>query len=231
MKDNQRYVISLGGSLIVPDKIAVRYLKKFRELVVHEVRRGTKFLILTGGGRTCRIYQAAARAFGIQQTDEIDWVGMESCNLNARLVRGLFQDYAFKNYLTHPKQAANRQEDILIASGGLAPGGSSDSTTVAYARAVKSKIMVNLTDVDGIYDKNPRKFKNGRVIAHLTWDDFEKQFGTSRAPGQHVPFDPSAAKISQKIGLKLVILNGQNLKNLRNFFRGQAFRGTVVKSN
>jgi uridylate kinase len=53
-------VLSLGGSLIVPDKIDYPFLKKFRELILSFVKRGNKVIIVCGGGKTCRKYNSAA---------------------------------------------------------------------------------------------------------------------------------------------------------------------------
>ncbi len=84
------YIISLGGSLIVPDKVDTTFLKKFRSLILRETKKGKKFLILSGGGRTCRVYQQAARKVAHVSDDALDWIGIEACNLNAVLLSAMF---------------------------------------------------------------------------------------------------------------------------------------------
>lgn len=222
------YIISLGGSLIVPDQIDVGFLKKFRRLVLEETKRGKKFLILGGGGRTCRIYQQAAREVASVGSEALDLIGIETCALNATLLRAIFFPFSPPRPLKGGEELKVRGP-IEIASGGLKPGASSDSTSIYYAKKLGFKTILNLTDVAGVYDRDPDKFKNAKHIPRMTWKEFRAQFGTSRKPGQHKPFDPSTAKICEKLGIKVVILNGRDINNLKRFFSGKIFIGTVIE--
>ena len=47
-------------------------------------------------------------------------------------------------------------------------------------------------------------------------------------PGLNVPFDPIACREAERLGLKVVII-GKGIKNLKNFFNGKKFRGTIIK--
>ena len=70
----QTYVISLGGSLIAPEGgIDWKFLKKFRQLIMAAVKRGNRFVIITGGGITARSYQAAAAKVIRLTRDDRDW--------------------------------------------------------------------------------------------------------------------------------------------------------------
>ena len=40
-------IVSLGGSLIVPEEIDVAFLKKFRELILRYTKLGKKFILIT----------------------------------------------------------------------------------------------------------------------------------------------------------------------------------------
>ena len=61
MQDKKSLVISLGGSLIVPDEINVDFLKDFVSLVNDYTKKGFNFLIITGGGKICRKYNDSLR--------------------------------------------------------------------------------------------------------------------------------------------------------------------------
>ena len=62
MPKKQVYVISVGGSLIVPTGgIDVKFLKSFREFILKRIKKGEKFFLISGGGKTCRDYQDAAK--------------------------------------------------------------------------------------------------------------------------------------------------------------------------
>jgi uridylate kinase len=54
------YVLSLGGSIVVPGSIDTQYLISFREFINRRIAQGDRFILTVGGGKTARNYQAAA---------------------------------------------------------------------------------------------------------------------------------------------------------------------------
>ena len=77
-------VLSLGGSLIVPDKIDISYLKKFREVIKRNSRK-YKFIIVCGGGSVARKYIYALREIGINETLQ-SMAGISATRTNARFM-------------------------------------------------------------------------------------------------------------------------------------------------
>lgn len=208
----QTYIISLGGSLIAPDGVDVAFLKKFRAVLLKESKRN-KFIIIPGGGQTCRNYQKAARAIAKVSNDDLDWIGIATNLLHTNLLRAIF----------------GKSKNIIVERGGLAPGGTSDSTAVRFAEEFRAKTIVNLTNVAGVYDRDPRKFKNARLITRMAWAQLKSQFGTGKTPGRNLPFDSAIAGKAAKLGLQVVILDGHNLKNFQIFLVGRSFKGTVIQ--
>ena len=89
-KETEEIVISVGGSLIAPEDIDTDFLRDFVELVKSEVTAGRRFVLIAGGGKTCRRYQAAARRLGVSSAESIDWVGIYSTRMNGELLRAAF---------------------------------------------------------------------------------------------------------------------------------------------
>jgi len=58
--ERKRVVVSVGGSLIVPDGIDTDFLTNFKTLILEKVQQGFSFSIIAGGGKTARRYQDAA---------------------------------------------------------------------------------------------------------------------------------------------------------------------------
>ena len=56
-----KVVLSLGGSIIVPGKVDINFLKKFRKIILDFVKKGNKVAIIAGGGMTARLYQQASK--------------------------------------------------------------------------------------------------------------------------------------------------------------------------
>ena len=109
-------IISVGGSLIVPDAIDVSFLKSLRELVLSKLPE-YRFVIITGGGKTCRNYQAAAEAVVATPSDDLDWLGIHSTRLNGHLLRTIFRKEAHPRIITNPHEDIHFDEDVLIAAG------------------------------------------------------------------------------------------------------------------
>jgi uridylate kinase len=221
-------VISLGGSLIVPDSVDVAFLEKFKK-TIQKHKKKYKFVIVTGGGSTARKYISALR-----QADKSEYfqslAGISATRLNARFLTYLFGKDANEGIPHDMKQVKNLlKKNNLVFCGALryAKHETSDATSAKLARFFNSD-FINLTLVSGLYTKNPLKHKDAKFIAKISWQKFYKQATKTKfKPGQHFVLDQSAAKIIKKYKIKTYIL-GRNLKNFDNFLSKKKFKGTVI---
>lgn len=220
-------IVSLGGSLIVPEEIDVEFLKKFRELILKYVEKGKRFILITGGGKTCRKYQKAAGEIRPLEEDDLDWLGIHSTRLNAHLVRTIFREVAHPKVVKNPTEKETFKESVLVAAGWK-PGCSTDNDAVLLAKTYKAKKLANLTNIEYVYDKDPKKFKDAKPVEKISWADFRKIVGNEWDPGLNMPFDPVASKEAQKLGLEVAIMKGSNLENFENYIEGKNFKGTII---
>lgn len=225
---NKLFIISLGGSLIVPDEIDAKFLKGFRQLISAQTKNGQRFIISPGGGRTCRRYQTALSSIIKATGEDLDWIGLNTNRFHAVLLRLMFKGLAEKNIAYNPNKKIPFNKKILIGAGGWKPGRSSDDYSVRLAAIYKATTVINLSNIDYVYTKDPRKFPDAKKVTQITWNDFFKIIGRRWDPGANVPFDPTAAKFAQKNKLKVIIANGRNLKNLKNILLGKKFVGTTI---
>jgi uridylate kinase len=227
-------VISLGGSLIVPREIDWQFLKKFRQLIVSEIKDGKKFVFITGGGYTCREYQQAAMKVTKLTKDDRDWLGIHTTRLNAHLIKTIFREYAHPRINKNPNTKADISEHFshgekIMVAAGWRPGWSTDYDSVILAKRLGAKVIINLSNIKYVYDKDPNKFEDAEKIERITWPDFRKIVGNKWDPGLNAPFDPVASKLAQENDLEVVIMNGRDTKNLKNFLDGKKFQGTIIK--
>ncbi len=221
-------VLSLGGSLIAPKDIDIKFLRQFKQLITDFTDAGNRAILITGGGDTARRYQGALRQLTKPAVaDDLDWVGIAATRINAELVRSLFGKRAYKDVLGDPEVHVATTKKILVGAG-WEPGFSSDVDAVLLAATYRADTVINLTNVDYVYDKDPRKHKDAQKIERITWADFQKIVGTKWVPGANHPFDPIATKRARQLNLNLVIARGSNIPNLRKILRDEEFRGTVV---
>jgi uridylate kinase len=219
-------VISLGGSLIIRDKINIEFLKEFKKLILKHIGKN-KFIIVVGGGSICRQYVKAAEEVENISNDDKDWIGIYASRLNAKLIKSIFKNKSHPGIVTDPTEKIYFTEDVLVAAGWK-PGFSTDFDAVMLAKNFGIKTVINMTDVDYVYDKDPNKFEDAKPLKNITWERYRKIAGGKWKPAMKLPFDPIASKEAEKLSLKVVILNGLNLKNLDNFLNGEKFEGTVI---
>jgi uridylate kinase len=213
-----KVVISLGGSLIVPHESKVEYLRGFKELVMDFVNKGYKFVIFCGGGSVAREYQKAAKELGVED-ENLDWIGISATKLNADLVRSVFN---LESFHSDPNEV---ELNGVVVMSGWKPGWSTDNDAVIVAKRLKADMIINITDVEHVYDKDPHKLPGAKPLEKLSWEDMKRLVGENWKPGMNVPFDPVA--IENAKGLK-VIVTGKNLENLRNIISGKEFVGTTI---
>lgn len=226
MQKKELVVLSVGGSVIVPHQIDTKYLRAFAAFIKRNLRK-FRFVIVTGGGATCRVYQHAARALGVRSLNALDWIGIESTRLNAELVRSLFGNLAEERILVNFRNRVAFRRPIMLAAGDM-PGSSSDDDAVSVARMFGAKRIVNLTDRDFVYTADPKKFKDAKQIPLISWQKFVRLVGSKWIPGKKVPFDPVASKLARKHKLEVVVANGKNLANLQKILDRKKFRGTLI---
>ena len=221
-------VISVGGSLIVPDEIDTQFLKKLRELVNRKVEEGFGFYIIAGGGRLARRYQDAAREVrGNLTNDDADWLGIHSTRLNAHLVRTLFLESAQDRIVKNPTRAVNTKYPVIVGAGWK-PGWSTDYCAVMAAKKLGAKKLVNLSNIDYVYTADPRKDPSATKIEKTSWGEFRKLLPKDWDPGLSSPFDPVAAKEAEAMKLEVAVINGAKLEELENYMDGKPFVGTVI---
>jgi uridylate kinase len=221
------YVISLGGSLVVPNKINIKFLSLFKNIIEKKIKENKKFIIIVGGGKTARNYQNAAKALTKVSNEDLDWLGIHATRINAHLLLTIFRKYAHFRIIKNPKEKINFKEKILVAAGWK-PGFSTDYDAVLLAKTYGSDTIINLTNVDYVYNKDPNKFKSAKPFKEISWKDYLKLIEQKWIPGMSAPFDPISSKLAQKFKFKVVILNGKKIKNLKNYLENKKFKGTII---
>src|SRR4030042_5496478 len=182
-------VISLGGSLIIPDKINTDFLEKFKEILL-ENSKEYKFIVVCGGGKTARNY-----INGFPNDPRIKkkqffqvFLGIASTRLNARFMTYFFNEDANKG-IPHNMEEVKKllRKNSVVFCGALryVKNETSDGTAAKLARFFNTK-FINLTDVKGLYTKNPKKFRSAKFIPEISYKDFYKiTKKIEYKPGQH----------------------------------------------
>ncbi|MFP4514462.1 MAG: UMP kinase [Parcubacteria group bacterium] len=220
-------VISVGGSLIAPavDKIDDIFLRKLIKLI-NDNYNTYRFILVAGGGMVARNYIDSARKLVNISDKEADWLGISATRLNANLLKTILSNKAYKEIIQEPSDDIKTNK-ILVA-GGYKPGRSSDDMAVSLAVKYKAEVVINLTNIDYVYDKDPSKYSDAKKLIKVSWDKFLDIIGRQWTPGKNTPFDPVASRLAQKNKIKVLIINGKKISNLNKYLSGDKFKGTII---
>jgi uridylate kinase len=221
-------VLSLGGSLIIPGDINLKYLKEFKKVILKN-KSNYKFIIICGGGNIARKYIFALKEEGRNETMQ-SYAGISATRMNARFMSYFFeqdQERGIPHKMRELKRYARKFDIVFCGALEYSPNQTSDSTAAQIAEFFKCE-FVNLTDVQGLHDKNPKKFKNAKFIPKISWEDFDKMTNeVGFKPGQHFVLDQTASSLIKKKKIITYIL-GKDMKQLDNLLNGKEFIGTTI---
>ena len=230
MQQQETVVMSVGGSLIVPDAIDTQFLSSLRELIEDQATtHGRRFIIIAGGGKTARKYQEAAGKVSTLDRDDIDWLGIHATHLNGHLLRTIFRDIAYPVMIKNPDDILDvpKKEKLIIAAG-YRPGCSTDLRAIQIAQRVHAKKVINLSNIEYVYTADPRTNPDAIKIEDITWEAFRKLIPSEWEPGLSSPFDPVAAKEAEHTNIEVACIDGANLESLKNYLNGETFIGTRI---
>lgn len=221
-------VLSLGGSLIIPNEINIKYLEEFKKIILKNTKN-YKFIIVCGGGNIARKYISALKKIGMDSNFQ-SYAGISATRTNARFMSYFFnqdQKRGIPKKIREVKRYLKKYDIIFCGALEYRPNQTSDSTASEIAKVFKCE-FINLTDVKGLYDKNPKEFKNAKLISEISWEEFNKIVDKMKFhPGQHFVLDQTASKIIKDNKIKTYII-GEDMKQLDNLLNGKKFIGTKI---
>ncbi|MEK6910734.1 MAG: hypothetical protein AABW82_03090 [Nanoarchaeota archaeon] len=221
-------VISLGGSLIIPDKINYSFLHKFKS-TLNKFSRTHRFVVVCGGGEIARKYISSLTKEH-KTKYEISQAGIRATRMNALFMTQFFGKEANSHLPRDMKEVKEELEkNKVVFCGALryVPNSTSDCTAAKIAHFLKTD-FINMTNTQGLYSSNPLTNKKAKFIPYENWKDFEKR--ALKIPyhsGQHFVLDQNASTIIRKHKITTYII-GQKLINLENILKSKKFTGTTI---
>ncbi|MCR4789900.1 MAG: UMP kinase [Treponemataceae bacterium] len=225
-------VLSVGGSIVVPEFPDTEFLKKFTGLVKKWLAEDAdrKLILVVGGGGPARIYQNAYKEIaGSQNYDnnQADWIGITATRLNAQLLKASFGELCPQDVVYDPTAVKEFKGRVLLAAGWK-PGFSTDTDAVILAEEFGAKTVVNLSNIEKVYTDDPRKNPDAKPLDNISWADFRKMVGDEWVPGKNCPFDPIASKKADQAGITVICAGGKDIDNIEKILNDQDFFGTKI---
>ena len=212
-----RVVIKLSGSAFHNDnnQDQIEVLKKYSSMLI-DISSIVQPVVVTGGGRIARFYINTARKLGLDESS-LDLMGIDVSRLNAKLLISSLGNHVYPNVPKSLDDISNFMEsNKIIISGGLHPGQSTNATSALIAEKIKANQFINATDVEGIYDSDPRKNQNAKLYEKIDLRScLNMLLNSSSMAGEYDLMDIVALKVIErsKIKTRVILSSPENIKN------------------
>lgn len=226
-------VISAGGSIVAPDAVDVSFIRDFRDMLSDYLARQPedKIVVVIGGGAPARRYQQAYRSLVPHpRPDEEDLIGISATRLNAQLLKSVFGELCTDPVVVDPSRRPDFTGRVLIGAGWK-PGFSTDYDAVLLAEHFGASMLLNASNIKYVYSSDPKLDPDARPLKQISWEQLSRMVGEEWKPGANLPFDPIATRRAKKIGLRVVVALGTDLKNTRAILEDKPFEGTVIDTD
>ena len=217
-----KVVLALGGSIIpVEEPESIMNVGSLLKKCACNV----ELYVVAGGGKTARDYIKAARSFGAGE-EFLDEIGIAATRLNAMLLKPFICPR--KSIPETIEEAAKMSPPVVM--GGTTPGHSTDAVGAMLASAVKADRFVIATDVDGIYDSDPKKNREARKFDSISIKELRNMSSDEwKEAGKSSAIDGIACRIIDENRIRTYVVNGKDTESLENAIYGREFKGTIIE--
>lgn len=221
----KKILIKISGKIANPDN--PQLVKEYANIILDLYRRDYRLAVVVGGGRYARNYIASAKALGLND-GQADMVGIEIARVNALLLALAIGDNA---YTPIPRNIDDIQTawstGKIIVIGGLQPGQSTAAVAAVVAESLGIKTILYATDIDGVYDKDPKKYSDAKKLDVVTIDQLKDIISQRFEAGGYELLDPIAIQIIKRSCIEVTVFNGTNAQNIYKALEQQI--GTKIK--
>lgn len=221
----KRIVIKLSGRIFSMDN--AKMLKDYASFLV-KISKICQPIIIAGGGNIARHYIAHARSSGADEST-LDELGIEISRLNAKLLIYALKNKAYSHPPTTLQEVRHAVDDgLIVVAGGLHPGQSTNGTAALIAEKINAEQFLNATDVDGVYDRDPNKFKNAKKFKRIELKNLRNMLvHEDSLAGGYDLMDIVALKIIERSKIKTRILQA-DIKTLEKAIKGMDVGTEIV---
>ena len=186
MERKKRILVKFSGEALAGDSgfgIDNAVLKFIAKQIKELVEKGIQVGIVIGGGNIIRGVSAARD--GIIKRTSGDHMGMlatvinsiamrealESVGLDVRVQSAIKMEAICETFIVG---RANRHLEkgrvVIFAAGTGNPFFTTDTAATLRAIEIGSDMIIKATKVDGVYDKDPHKFENAKLLKELNYE-------------------------------------------------------------
>jgi uridylate kinase len=225
-KQKKILVIKLSGS-VFNFKTTSKSLKEYAQVLL-DIQTKVQPVVVSGGGIIARHYVNLARSLGSDESS-LDEMGIEISRLNAMLLSAALGDYVYPVIPSNLEEISIAcQSGKIIISGGLHPGQSTNATAALICEKIKADRFLNATDVDGIYDSDPKKNAKAKMFKEITIKKcLDLLNNESTQAGNYELMDIVAMKVIERSKIPTYVIKSDP-KVIRNLIMKNRQTGTKI---
>ncbi len=247
ISDKKRIVIKLGTSTLThkTGRLNIRRMTNLIKVMADLQNSGKELIIVSSGAVGLGVGKLGLRERPSDTPTKQAAAAVGQCEL-MYLYDDLFDDYGIpvaQILLTNTIIENERRKNVentfeRLISMGVIPIvnendavaideleleiGENDSLSAIVAKIAKADLLIILSDIDGLYDSDPHKNPDARLIPVVTEIDShieEIAGGAGSALGKGGMITKiNAAKIANDAGIDMIIMNGDNPDKLYDLF-------------
>lgn len=204
------------------------YMRSVCQRIKEIHNEGLNVAIVCGGGNFMRGRDAKE-----MNRERADYIGMMATLMNALALKDVFMSLGVSVYnqsglsisimddinVDKINDAFNERKIIVFGGGTGKPYFSTDTGAAIRAKDIQADMIIKLTNVDGVYDKDPHKYEDAIMYNEVTFDEvIEKKLGV---------MDLSAMEICKDNNIEIFVTNIDNENALKDIVNGKKI-GTRV---
>ncbi|HHQ45048.1 MAG TPA: UMP kinase [Candidatus Altiarchaeales archaeon] len=223
-----KIVFSYGGSILAQEGTGKNFIEKVAGML-EEFSQNHKIAVVVGGGKPARDAIKIARDNGESEA-ACDHIGILATRDNAQRFLDVLGDCALDVIPETLVDAKNLFGEKILVMGGTEPGHSTDAVAAILADWIKADILIKASNIDYVYDKNPKIHSNAKPIKHISPKEVVSMVAHMESgAGQYALIDLVAAKVIERAKIKTIVLDGRDLDNIKNVVAGRPFKGTTIE--
>lgn len=224
-----KVTIKLSGHVLFPSLEVQPNLEPYVAVIKEIKSLGHSPYVVVGGGAPARYYIKLAREQGADEST-CDQIGITIANLHAKIfIHALGEDACPFVPRDFNELDIALSTGKIIVMGGLQPGQSTNAVSCVLAERTGSKLLINTTNVDGVYTADPKRDPAAKLYDVIKIDVLKNVLNSQGArAGEYDLADQVAIRIIQRSKITTKIINGRDPKNILRAIMGEKVGTTVI---
>lgn len=212
-------VVKIGGSILYDHLLNFNFdmLRKVKTWYWDIKASYDTIVLVTGGGGLSRNVESKISGF-VGEENSVHNVAMSITQTNAAIIAGFLED----DEIYTPKTLGDAYEYLVMdkgktmVSGGLKIGWSTDMDGAVFADILETGRIHKISNIDYVYNKDPKEFFDAMVIKDMSWKEYFKMFdivpGQQAEPNAHIPVDVVCSQFCSRKNISFHITGGKLLE-------------------